>query len=305
MLVQRFVRRCVRFVGVAALALILVYLGVGTLSSAGRMPSSTAVAAGQASISPCERTAEFDAGDFSDGATIDNSWLPLIPGTQITLQGQADRGGGLLPHVVVFTVTDLTKVINGVRTVVVWDRDINDGELEEAELAFFAQDDSGHVWNLGEYPEVYEDGAFVGAPDTWIAGLNDAEAGIHMLAHPGNGTSYYLQGYAPDIDFLDCAKVFKTGERTCGPVTCYDNVLVTDEISPLENGGGHQRKFHAPGVGIVKVSAVGDPEGETLSLTSFKKLSKREAARARSAALRLERNAYRVSEVYAQTPPAE
>jgi len=50
----------------------------------------------------------------------------------------ASRGSGRRPHQVVFTVTDLVRVINGVRTVVDWDRDINEGELEEAELAFQA-----------------------------------------------------------------------------------------------------------------------------------------------------------------------
>ncbi len=57
-----------------------------------------------------------------------------------------------------FTVTDLTKVVNGVRAVVVWDRDYASGELQETELAFFAQDNDGNVWHLGEYPEEYETG---------------------------------------------------------------------------------------------------------------------------------------------------
>src|SRR3990170_3720292 len=69
------------------------------------------------------------------------------------------------------------------------------GQLVETELAFFAQDDDGNVWNLGEYPEEYENGEFVGAPSTWIAGLAGAEAGVHMLAEPRQGTGYYLQGW--------------------------------------------------------------------------------------------------------------
>jgi hypothetical protein len=51
-------------------------------------------------------------------------------------------------------------------TVAVWDRDFQDGELVEEELSFFAQDDGGTVWNFGEYAEEYEDGEFVGAPNT-------------------------------------------------------------------------------------------------------------------------------------------
>ena len=67
----------------------------------------------------------------------------------------------------IFTVTDLTKEINGVRTVVLWDRDINAGKLLEGELAMWAQDDDGNVWLLGEYPEEYDErGQVRGRPRT-------------------------------------------------------------------------------------------------------------------------------------------
>jgi hypothetical protein len=94
----------------------------------------------------------FDPNNFSAPTKIDNQWLPLIPGTALVPTGASKPGrrrpspsGDVLRH-------DLTKVINGVRTVVVWDRDVNDGQLVESELAFFAQDNDGRVWNLGEYP---------------------------------------------------------------------------------------------------------------------------------------------------------
>ena len=45
-----------------------------------------------------------------------------------------------------FTVSDLTKVIDGVQTRVAWERDYSDGEMEEVELTYYAQDDSGTVW---------------------------------------------------------------------------------------------------------------------------------------------------------------
>src|SRR3990172_8703581 len=122
---------------------------------------------------PCRRNpvVDMDPNDFSNPTVINNQWLPLVPGTQLILEGTANRGGGGRRHRVVFTVTDLTKVINGVRSVVVWDRDINNGRLAERELAFFAQDNDGNVWNLGEYPEEFNGrGKFLGAPSTWIAG---------------------------------------------------------------------------------------------------------------------------------------
>ncbi len=254
----------------------------------------------------------FDPNNFTNPTKIDNQWLPLVPGTVLVLQGQANRGGGMRPHQVMFTVTDLTKVINGVRTIVVWDTDVNFarggvGQLVESELAFFAQDNDGSVWNLGEYPEEFdEEGEFLGAPNTWIAGLAGAQAGVHMLAKPRVGGPRYLQGFAPKIEFLDIAKVFNTGRMVCVPVDCYKNVVVTVETSPLDRSGGHQRKYHAPRVGIVKVDAVGDPEGETLVLVEMRTLNPDQLEDVREKALELDNRGYQVSpDLYGQTPPAE
>jgi hypothetical protein len=254
----------------------------------------------------CQRAVEFHTAEFSNPTQIDNRFLPLVPGTQLVLEGTANRGPGALPHTVTFTVTDLVKVIEGVPTLVMWDVDENEGEVVEAELAFFAQDNAGNVWNLGEYPEEYEDGFFLGAPNTWIAGFADAEAGIHMLDYRDVGDSY-LQGLAPEIDFLDCALVFREDVRRCGipaaPAGCYNNGLVTRERSPLDPGNAIQTKFHAPRLGIAKIGALNDPEAETLVLREIVQLDEESMAAARRAALTLDQRGYRVSEVYCQTEP--
>jgi len=252
---------------------------------------------------PCNPVTAFTPFNFSDPTQINNKWNPLIPGTQFTLNGQADRGGGLLPHEVVTTVTDLTKVINGVRTVVILEKDINEGSIQEAELNFQAQDSGANIWNMGEYPEEYENGKFDGAPDVWIAGLGDAKPGNSMIGNAQLGTPEYLQGWSPEIDFLDCAKVFMMQQRACVPAGCYDDVMVTDERSPLEPESGHQRKFYAPEVGNVQVGAVNDPEDETLVLTKVSHLSPEEMAKVRQDALKMEKNAYKVNRDYRRTQP--
>jgi hypothetical protein len=65
-------------------------------------------------------------------------------------EGSAIDDGERISRRVVSTVTDLSKEINGLDTIVVWERDYSEGELVEAELAFFAQDDYGNVWHMGE-----------------------------------------------------------------------------------------------------------------------------------------------------------
>jgi hypothetical protein len=254
-----------------------------------------------------EGDAHFDRSMFSDSTAIDNRWLPFVPGTQFVLEGGVTDSEGVTPHQVVLTVTDVTKVIDGVSTLVIWDRDFSDGELEEEELAFEAQDDNGTVWNLGEYPEEHEDGKFIGAPSTWISGQAGAEAGIAMPAAPEVGTPEYRQGYAPEIDFEDRARVDKARQKTCVPVDCYTDVLVIDEWNPLEQPeDGHQLKYHAPGVGTVRVEARGGEEQERLKLVKLRHLSAKELATARQRVLEMDRRAYKVSrDVYGGTPPAE
>ncbi|HJV12742.1 MAG TPA: hypothetical protein VJ625_02530 [Propionibacteriaceae bacterium] len=253
----------------------------------------------------CKPVTPFSATNFSNPTKIDNKWNPLVPGTQFTMNGVADRGGGLLPHQIVTTVTDLTKVINGVRAVVLLEKDINEGELQEAELRFEAQDNAGNIWNLGEYPEEWEDGKFHAAPDVWLAGLAEAEPGNSMVGNPQLGTPEYLQGWAPEIEFLDCATVSKMQQRTCIPVGCYEGVMIIDERSPLEPDSGYQRKFYAPDVGNIHVTAVDDPEGETLVLSKVSQLSREQMAKAREEALQLEKRAYKGNAVYRQTQPAD
>jgi hypothetical protein len=282
--------------------LLLVCAGPAGLASTEASTAPLARAA-ESPSPPCPRPVAFERHDFPRRPRIDNRWLPLVPGTQLTLEGRANRGGGSLPHTVTFTVTNLTKVIAGVRTRVAWDVDVNEGEVAERELAFFAQDDDGNVWNLGEYPEEFEDGHFLGAPNTWIAGVSGAEGGIHMLDRPRVGQDW-LQGFAPEIDFLDCATVVSKSEQVCVPVSCYDRALLTHERSPLDPEGGIQTKYHAPGVGIVQVGAVEDPEGETLVLSNLTRLDPEALAVASNEALKLDARGYIVSEVYGQTPPA-
>jgi hypothetical protein len=291
------------------LALALLASVATALVIAGRPVTSTASAQSTDPLPPdCQRALMFSPDDFQQQPDIDNRWLPFTPGTQYVLQGIANRGGGLLPHTVTFTVTDVTKVIAGVRTVVVWDVDVNEGELSEAELAFFAQDEEGNVWNLGEYPEEFDGGDFLGAPNTWLAGIDGAEAGLHMRHFPLIGQSW-LQGFAPTIDFLDCAVVSDTWVRDrtpCPPIGCFSRLLLTRETSPLDPAGGAQLKYHAEGVGIVEIGAEDDPEGETLVMSSRRTLSPDELAAARNEACRLDSRGYVVSPgVYGQTAPIE
>ena len=253
---------------------------------------------------------DFQRAQFDKSSPyITNKYLPLKPGMRLIYKGSAipEDQKTRVKRRVVTTVTDLSKWIDGVRTLVIWERDYTAGNLGESELAFFGQDKAGNVWLLGEYPEEYENGKFADAP-TWISGQKGARAGIAMLANAKVGSPAYAQGFAPPpVEFVDRARVYKKGQKTCVPVKCYNNVLVIEEFEKGVPGVFHL-KYYAPKVGLVKVGWRGanEVEKETLALVKRQQLSSKELAKARKTALKLDNRAYKRSgEVYGKTPKAK
>ena len=114
---------------------------------------------------------DFKRAQFDNSTSITNRWMPLKPGTQRIYEGSAILEGekSRSARRVVSTVTDVGKPIAGVQTLVILEKDYTAGQLGEVSLSFFAQDNAGNVWLLGEYPEEYENGKFAdaqpGSPD--------------------------------------------------------------------------------------------------------------------------------------------
>ncbi|UCD42498.1 MAG: hypothetical protein JSV69_02485 [Chloroflexota bacterium] len=247
---------------------------------------------------------EIDYSNFDDPTKIDNPWLPVIPGMQYIYEGVTEEAGIVTEHQVIITVTDLVKEIDGVMTVVTWDEDYSGGELVETELAFYAQDNDGNVWRMGEYPEVYEREKLIEAP-AWISGLKGAQAGIMMAADPGARDGSYSQGWGPAVGFTDRWQVDMVEQETCVPADCYTGVLITAEYSE-EEPDAIQLKYYAEGIGNVQVGWRGlDATREVLELVEVVEMDADEMAAAREAALALEARAYEQSkEVYDQTSPS-
>ena len=111
-------------------------------------------------------------------------------------------------------------------------------------------------------------------------------------------TGWYLQGSVPEIDFLDCGRVFKQHQSACVPVGCFDDLLVIDERSPLDPSGGTQRKWYAQGVGNVLITAVGDPQGETLRLVERGRVSAARLATVRAQVRAMDARGRSISPVY-------
>jgi ketosteroid isomerase-like protein len=281
----------------------------GHLMTRRSLPAAVGLGAGLLALTVAAPTAATAAeraaagsgrGVFSHPLRGTSPYFPLRPGTEFTYRGTVRENGRTMPHVVTFTVTDLVKLVDGVQTVVAWDRDFIDGKLAEQELAFFATDDEGNVWNFGEYPEEYAAGKVTGAPSTWIRGVGGAYGGIHVLGNPGL-TMQYLEGKVAAIDFWDVSRVVRLGGSSCEPLRCFKNVETVNEWSPNATDG-IQVKFYAKGAGLVRVTFKGGNSQEVLAITGIRRLSAARMAVIDRAVTRMDTRAYTIAPVYRSTP---
>ena len=200
----------------------------------------------------------FSAANFS-GAPVTNAYFPLPVGTTWMYQRTSVAGDVEL----VVTVLSDTKVIVGVTCVVVRAVESLDGEVVEDTLDWFAQDNQGNVWYLGEDSKDFEGGVLVSTEGSWEAGVDGALAGMIMPVVLTPGLVYH-QEFALGIA-EDMARIMGVGATVTVPLGTYANCLTTEEFTPLEPGliSG---KIYAPGIGLIK--DIGH-DGEFLALVSM------------------------------------
>lgn len=202
-------------------------------------------------------TVPFDKSNFHNPLTIDNKYMPLTAGTTLIYNGTSDED----PTRNVFTISNETKDILGISTRVIHDNGYVKGKLEETTNDWFAQDDNGNVWYLGEYTTdlTNKKNPHEGS---WEAGVKGAKAGIVMEAEPKVGDSYnqeFAKGVAEDK-----GTILGLSEKLCVPYGCYSNVLKTKDFSPLEPDIV-ENKYYAQGIGELKaISIKGEKDAETL-----------------------------------------
>jgi hypothetical protein len=176
---------------------------------------------------------------------IDNPYLPFKPGTTLRYRGVAENGK--TPQLDTETVTRQTKRIMGVECTVVRDTVSSRGKPVERTDDWYAQDGQGNVWYFGEDARDFQNGRFVKASDSWQAGIDGAQPGVIMEAHPKPGDAYrqeYYPGHA-----VDQAKVLGHAAVKV-PFRSFSKALVTVEKSALE-AGVREKKFNVAGIGVV------------------------------------------------------
>lgn len=201
-------------------------------------------------------TIPFSKSNFHNPLKIDNKYLPLNPGTAMIYNGTSDGD----PTRDIFVVTNDTKEIAGITTRVVHDDGYVKSDHEETTNDWFAQDDSGNVWYMGEFTtDLSNKGSHEGS---WEAGVKGAKAGIVMQAEPKVGDTYnqeFAKGTAEDK-----GTILSSNEKLCVPYGCFSNVLKTKDFSPLEPDIV-ENKYYAQNIGEIKaISVKGESDAETL-----------------------------------------
>ena len=201
---------------------------------------------------------KLDPADFT--TRIDNPFFPLKPGARWVYRETDPEG---TRQRVAVTVTRKTRrIANGVTARVVRDVVSAGRRLVEKTDDWYAQDEQGNVWYLGEATTEYENGKPKTTKGSFEAGVDGAQAGVIMPAKPKAGMTYRQEHYADRAE--DEARVFSLREQAEVPAGHYTGVLMTKEVNPLEPKL-LEYKLYASGVGpVLAVSVSGGADREEL-----------------------------------------
>ena len=192
---------------------------------------------------------DLDPADFT--TRIDNRYWPMAPGNRWVYR-ETDTEG--TDQKVVVTVTSRTKTVAaGIKARVVRDVVTEDGKPVEVTDDWYAQDDCGNVWYVGEKTTEYEDGKPVSTAGSWEAGVDGAQAGVIVPAKPTVGLEYRQEHYAGEAE--DAGEVLSLDEQAEVPFGHFTNVLLTKDFTPLEPKV-LEYKLYAKDVGPVLVLGV-------------------------------------------------
>jgi hypothetical protein len=191
---------------------------------------------------------------------IDNPYFPLPVGRKLVYTGVKD--GQTQTDTV--TVTDQKKVILGISTTVVSDVATHDGTVLEKTFDYYAQDGDGTVWYLGEDTTAFLPNGKADTSGSFQAGVDGAQPGIIMEAHPQIPDAYRQECYAGQAE--DTAWVVGTSGSMRVPYGNVRNVLTTLEATQVEPGA-YDQKVYGPGIGIVTEQSLTGPN-ESAQLVS-------------------------------------
>jgi hypothetical protein len=193
-------------------------------------------------LGPGPYAPELDPAEFTHD--VENQYLPLIPGRTMVYEAETDEGlevTEVTPMAETFELEDF--LVRPVRDLVMLE-----GECVEDTVDWFGQHENGDVWYFGEIAMNFEDGVLDDLGGSWRIGKDDAKPGIVMLGDPEVGVAYRQEFLINEAE--DMGRVIRLDAEVTVPYGHFTNCLETEDWAPLEPGK-FERKFYAPGVGLV------------------------------------------------------
>jgi hypothetical protein len=199
----------------------------------------------------------FDPANFKPAQAIDNKYWPLMPGSVFVYQ-EGDGCAINEVRVTGSTKDDFAPPYDSIKAWEVEDRAWVDEEctgdyaLVERTTDWYAQDNDGNVWYLGEDTVAWDhEDECPSKAGSWEAGTDGAIAGVIMPGHPVIGTWYqqeFLEGEAEDR-----SKVLRLNAKVSIGLGTYAGCLRTKEYSPLSPGAVEHKNYCPEGGGLLRV----------------------------------------------------
>jgi hypothetical protein len=216
---------------------------------------------------------------FSHPRDINHPYMPLATLKQDIFEG-TENGKKNRVERTPMPKKQKTFTIGGqeVDALVVEDRVFVDGELEEVALDYYAQDDNGTVYYLGEDVTEYQNGKIKNHEGTWLFGKDTPVPGVMLPAHPKVGVKFKVEDVSKDI--MEDDEVISVHETVTAPAGTYKDCIKISERLP---DGSIEYKFYAKGVGIVREIPADGNELLISHKTTSKQPAKTKSARSKQA----------------------
>jgi len=187
-------------------------------------------------------TSEFNVEKGELVATGRNPYFVLEPGYQLILESGSER--------LVITVLNETRMVDGVETRVVEERETKSGQVVEVSRNFFAiSTRTNSVFYFGEDVDMYKDGKVASHDGAWLSGQNGARFGLMMPGQVLLKAKYYNE-VAPRAA-MDRSEIVSVTEKVKTPAGEFSGVLKVTETTPLETLA-KESKYYVAGIGLVQ-----------------------------------------------------
>jgi hypothetical protein len=191
-------------------------------------------------------TSEFTVEKTELAPTGRNPYFVLEPGYELVLEDGNER--------LVITVLNETKMVDGVETRIVQERETKSGHVIEVSRNYFAISTRNNgVFYFGEDVDMYKDGKVTSHDGSWQSGKDGARFGLAMPGQVLLKAKYY-QEVAPKVA-MDRAEIVSVTEKVKTPAGEFLRVLKVAETTPLELMA-KEHKYYVAGIGLVQDGSV-------------------------------------------------